>query len=103
MLSRNECEKAVPVGGKKVGNRKILSTLKIFWLPIYVTNQTVINLSLIHIYLPTASFAGQQDTYLNVKGKDLILKHISKCWASLFADRAVTYRIRNNFDHRKVY
>ena len=53
--------------------------------------------------LPTASFAGQQDTYLNVKGKDLILKHISKCWASLFADRAVTYRIRNNFDHRKVY
>lgn len=53
--------------------------------------------------LPTASFAGQQDTYLNVKGKDAILRHISKCWASLFTDRAVTYRIQNNFDHSKVY
>lgn len=53
--------------------------------------------------LPTASFAGQQDTYLNIKGKDAILHHISKCWASLFTDRAVTYRIQNGFDHRKVY
>ena len=53
--------------------------------------------------LPTASFAGQQDTYLNIKGKDSILKHISMCWASLFTDRAVTYRIRNNFGHSKVY
>lgn len=53
--------------------------------------------------LPTASFAGQQDTYLNIKGKDSILMHISKCWASLFTDRAVTYRIQNEFDHSKVY
>lgn len=53
--------------------------------------------------LPTASFAGQQDTYLNVIGKEDILKHISKCWASLFTDRAVTYRIQNNFDHGKVH
>ena len=53
--------------------------------------------------LPTASFAGQQDTYLNIIGKDAILKHISKCWASLFTDRAVTYRIQNGFDHRKVH
>jgi rifampicin phosphotransferase len=53
--------------------------------------------------LPTASFAGQQDTYLNIIGKEEILKHISKCWASLFTDRAVTYRIQNGFDHRKVY
>ncbi|WP_413670676.1 phosphoenolpyruvate synthase [Mucilaginibacter sp. Mucisp86] len=53
--------------------------------------------------LPTASFAGQQDTYLNIIGKNEILKHISKCWASLFTDRAVTYRIQNGFDHRKVY
>ena len=53
--------------------------------------------------LPTASFAGQQDTYLNIIGKEEILKHISKCWASLFTERAVTYRIRNGFDHRKVY
>ena len=53
--------------------------------------------------LPLASFAGQQDTYLNIKGKDAILQHVSKCWASLFTDRAVTYRIQNGFDHRKVY
>ncbi|MFE4075961.1 phosphoenolpyruvate synthase [Peribacillus sp. YIM B13477] len=53
--------------------------------------------------LPFASFAGQQDTYLNIKGKDAILQHISKCWASLFTDRAVIYRMQNGFDHRKVY
>jgi len=53
--------------------------------------------------LPTASFAGQQDTYLNIIGKEAILKHISKCWASLFTERAVTYRIQNSFDHRKVH
>ncbi|WP_419701813.1 phosphoenolpyruvate synthase [Mucilaginibacter sp. NFX135] len=53
--------------------------------------------------LPTASFAGQQDTYLNIIGREAILKHIGKCWASLFTDRAITYRIQNGFDHRKVY
>jgi pyruvate,water dikinase len=52
--------------------------------------------------LPTASFAGQQDTYLNIIGKDAILKHVSKCWASLFTDRAIIYRMQNGFDHRKV-
>ncbi|MGH2498140.1 MAG: phosphoenolpyruvate synthase, partial [Ktedonobacteraceae bacterium] len=52
--------------------------------------------------LPTASFAGQQDTYLNIIGKEAILKHISKCWASLFTERAVIYRLQNGFDHRKV-
>jgi pyruvate,water dikinase len=52
--------------------------------------------------LPTASFAGQQDTYLNIIGKEVILKHVSKCWASLYTERAVTYRIQNGFDHRKV-
>jgi pyruvate,water dikinase len=52
--------------------------------------------------LPTASFAGQQDTYLNVVGPSAILQHVSRCWASLFTERAVTYRLRNGFDHRKV-
>jgi len=52
--------------------------------------------------LPTASFAGQQNTYLNIIGKSAILNHISKCWASLFTERAVTYRLQNEFDHRKV-
>jgi pyruvate,water dikinase len=53
--------------------------------------------------LPTASFAGQQDTYLNIIGKEAILKHVSKCWASLFTERAVIYRLQNGFDHRKVH
>jgi pyruvate,water dikinase len=52
--------------------------------------------------LPNASFAGQHDTYLNVVGPSAILKHVSRCWASLFSERAVTYRLRNGFDHRKV-
>ncbi|CAH2717481.1 rifamycin-inactivating phosphotransferase RphC [Neobacillus rhizosphaerae] len=52
--------------------------------------------------LPHASFAGQQDTYLNIIGKDAIFRHISKCWASLFTDRAVIYRIQNGFDHSQV-
>jgi phosphoenolpyruvate synthase/pyruvate phosphate dikinase len=53
--------------------------------------------------LPTASFAGQQDTYLNVVGPAAILQHISRCWASLFTERAVTYRLRNGVDQRKVH
>lgn len=53
--------------------------------------------------LPTASFAGQQDSYLNIIGTDSILKHINKCWASLFTGRAIIYRIQNNIDHREVY
>lgn len=53
--------------------------------------------------LPQASFAGQQDTYLNVIGVESILQHISKCWASLFTNRAVIYRIQNGFNHRQVY
>ncbi|WP_121612481.1 phosphoenolpyruvate synthase [Mesobacillus foraminis] len=53
--------------------------------------------------LPHASFAGQQDTYLNIIGTEAILEHISKCWASLFTDRAVIYRMQNGFDHRHVY
>jgi rifampicin phosphotransferase len=52
--------------------------------------------------LPTASFAGQQDTYLNVVAPAAILQHVSRCWASLFTERAVTYRLRNGLDHRKV-
>jgi pyruvate,water dikinase len=52
--------------------------------------------------LPTASFAGQHNTYLNVVGPTAILQHISRSWASLFTERAVTYRLRHSLDHRKV-
>ncbi|NQD65715.1 phosphoenolpyruvate synthase [Bacillus haikouensis] len=53
--------------------------------------------------LPHASFAGQQDTFLNISGLDAILRHISRCWASLFTDRAVIYRMQNGFDHSQIY
>ncbi|MCX5265523.1 rifamycin-inactivating phosphotransferase [Streptomyces sp. NBC_00199] len=53
--------------------------------------------------LPTASFAGQQDTYLNVVGPASVLRHVSRCWASLFTERAVVYRQRNGVDHRTVH
>src|SRR4029077_7140023 len=53
--------------------------------------------------LPASSFAGQQDTYLNVVGPVVILQHVSRCWASLFTERAVTYRLRSGLDQRKVH
>ena len=53
--------------------------------------------------LPTASFAGQQDTYLNIVGLAAILQHVSRCWASLFTERAVTYRLLNGLDDRNVH
>lgn len=52
--------------------------------------------------LPTASFAGQQETYLNIRGYHALREACSKCFASLFTDRAISYRIDNNFDHFKV-
>jgi phosphoenolpyruvate synthase/pyruvate phosphate dikinase len=53
--------------------------------------------------LPTASFAGQHDTYLNIVGPAAILQHVSRSCASLFSEQAVTYRLRNGFDHRDVH
>ncbi|PSK96259.1 pyruvate,water dikinase [Murinocardiopsis flavida] len=52
--------------------------------------------------LPGASFAGQQDTYLNVIGADAVLDAVRNCWASLWTDRAVAYRAANGVDHRSV-
>ena len=52
--------------------------------------------------LPTASFAGQQDTYLNVKGEAYLLKKVKECYASLFTQRAIYYRHEQKFDHSKV-
>jgi len=52
--------------------------------------------------LPTASFAGQQDTYLWVEGADQVVRDVQRCWASLFTPRAISYRIRNKFPHEKV-
>ena len=52
--------------------------------------------------LPTASFAGQQDSFLNVLGLPSLLAHISRCWASLYTERAVTYRLKNGVDQRTL-
>ncbi|MFH2019316.1 MAG: phosphoenolpyruvate synthase [bacterium] len=53
--------------------------------------------------LPEASFAGQQETYLNIKGDASLLVHVRKAWASLFEPRAIYYRVQKGFDHLKVY
>jgi pyruvate,water dikinase len=53
--------------------------------------------------LPQASFAGQQETFLNVQGDDALLVAVKKCFASLYTDRAISYRVNQGFDHLKVY
>lgn len=53
--------------------------------------------------LPTASFAGQHESYLNVQGEAAVLEAVKRCYASLFTDRAIRYRIDNGFDHFKVF
>ncbi|MCA1709900.1 MAG: phosphoenolpyruvate synthase, partial [Actinobacteria bacterium] len=52
--------------------------------------------------LPWASFAGQQDTFLNIVGVDALLDAVRRCWASLWTDRAVSYRTTNGIDHATV-
>ena len=52
--------------------------------------------------LPEASFAGQQATFLNIKGNNNLVKAVRACWASLFTARAIYYRVKNNFEHMKV-
>ncbi|HVM31496.1 MAG TPA: PEP/pyruvate-binding domain-containing protein, partial [bacterium] len=52
--------------------------------------------------LPDASFAGQQETFLNVRGEAALLKACRRCWASLFTDRAVSYRLEKGFSHDRV-
>jgi pyruvate,water dikinase len=52
--------------------------------------------------LPDASFAGQQETYLNTRGSDDVFNAVRKCWASLYGARAIFYRVEQGFDHEKV-
>jgi pyruvate,water dikinase len=52
--------------------------------------------------LPTASFAGQQETYLWIEGAEKVIERVQHCWASLFTPRAISYRIKNQFPHDKV-
>src|SRR5687768_8458457 len=52
--------------------------------------------------LPGASFAGQQETYLNIRGADAVLEAVKKCWASLWTARAIAYRLKNQIDQESV-
>ena len=52
--------------------------------------------------LPTASFAGQQESFLHVRGADAVLEHVRRCYASLFTDRAISYRQKRGYDHLQV-
>lgn len=74
------------------------STLKSFFVDEYVAVRS----SATAEDLPQASFAGQQETYLNVKGHNNVLEKVRACWASLFEPRAIFYRQENKFDHFKV-
>ena len=52
--------------------------------------------------LPEASFAGQQETFLNIHGETMLLDAVRRCYASLFTDRAIVYRVHHGFDHTQV-
>lgn len=52
--------------------------------------------------LPDASFAGQQESFLNISGEERLIEHVHRCYASLYTDRAISYRHRNGFDHMQV-
>ena len=51
---------------------------------------------------PDASFAGQQDTYLWIRGEDEVVNHVVRCWASMYTDRAISYRVENGYPHHDV-
>lgn len=72
------------------------------WREIGIEKSYAIRSSATAEDLPGASFAGQQETYLNIAGEKNIIRHIQLCWASLFTDRAIAYRSKNGFDHEKV-
>lgn len=83
---KNEILEAFKIFNKKEGNNK----------------SVIVRSSATAEDLPNASFAGQQETYLNVKGEENLIKACQRCYASLFTDRAIKYRIDNGFDHMKV-
>ncbi len=99
---------------RKTGNkvRQLLATLPLpkglqkplveAWQKLGETNAYAVRSSATAEDLPQASFAGQQDTYLNIVGRQDLLNSVRDCFISLFTDRAILYRIQNNFDHQDV-
>lgn len=78
--------------------KEVLNLLKSSQSPVFVAVRS----SATAEDLPSASFAGQQATFLNVRGGNQLVSAVQKCWASLFTARAVYYRVKNNFPHEKV-
>lgn len=72
------------------------------WQEIGVDHAYAVRSSATAEDLPDASFAGQQDTYLNISGEAAMLDAIQRCWVSLFTDRSILYRTQNGFSHREV-
>lgn len=81
---------------------EIIEDVKQAWQAAGVEHAYAIRSSATAEDLPDASFAGQQDTYLNIVGEESLLDAIRHCWVSLFTDRAILYRAQNNFSHREV-
>lgn len=82
--------------------KRVIKSFKHEWQKIGIENAYAVRSSATAEDLPDASFAGQQDTYLNIKGESALLDAIKRCWISLFTDRAIIYRRKNNFSHRNV-
>jgi len=82
--------------------KEINEAIRISWRDIGVEYAYAVRSSATAEDLPDASFAGQQDTYLNISGEESLIDAVQRCWVSLFTDRAILYRLQNNFDHRDV-
>ncbi|MBT7069587.1 MAG: phosphoenolpyruvate synthase, partial [Anaerolineae bacterium] len=81
---------------------EIADALRYAWQEIGADDAYAVRSSATAEDLPDASFAGQQDTYLNIIGEDALLDAVRRCWVSLFTDRAILYRAQNDFPHREV-
>lgn len=80
----------------------VVKAIKAEWRKFGVSHAYAVRSSATAEDLPSASFAGQQDTYLNVIGEKELMKQVKNCFISLFTDRAILYRIQNNFPHHLV-
>lgn len=78
--------------------KKVVARIK----SVYIQPLVAVRSSATAEDLPTASFAGQQETYLNVRGEAALINQVKNCWASLFTERAIYYRHQNGFDHFRV-
>ena len=81
---------------------EVIDSVRTSWQEIGVEDAYAVRSSATAEDLPDASFAGQQDTYLNIIGEAALLDAVRRCWVSLFTDRAILYRSQNNFPHREV-